>query len=103
MRGAAASLDPAASAAPRSWPRGQVEGFAAVLGFASFVTGFSATLGAALACFTAAGPASFFGLAAVAAAGFLADAFPPRCRDVCFSVSAAIAAISAVPDLAGPV
>src|SRR5436309_6267897 len=105
MRGAAAALRSADRAAPTFLGVDQVEGFAAVFGLASFAPGFSATFGVALACLTEVGLASFFGLAVAVATGFLAATrvFLPRCLDVCFSVSAAIAAISAVPVLAGPV
>jgi len=100
----------------------QVEGFAAVLGLAGFAAGFSAAFGAesglAFACLTVAGLAADFdsGLASLpeflawvfgsaAASGFPAATrvFFPRCRDVCFSESAATAAINAKPVLAGPV
>jgi hypothetical protein len=122
VRGAAAVFRSAGVALRVFLGAGQVEGFAAALGLASFAAGFSAAFGAesglAFACLTVAGLAADFdsGLASLpefpawvfgsaAASGFLAATrvFLPRCRDACFSESAATAAINAEPVLAGPV
>ena len=88
---------------------------------AALSSAFGAASGLALACLTAAGlaavwvlaslpaslpPSSAAAFGAAAASGFFAatcDFFFPRCRGVCFSLSAATAAISAAPVLVGPV